>query len=173
MGNSRWKFVVTLCALALFGMALPSPAQQPGESTSAAAAAKAEAMEEIVFARMDIDSLRQTLVTMGMDLSPDEMQAFWPLYREYRLEAAKLGDRVVALVSSFADNYEQLTDEAAEKLLDEFVGIEKARAGLKADFLPKFKKVLPSRKVARFYQIENKLDIAVLAELTEQIPLAR
>jgi hypothetical protein len=33
--------------------------------------------------------------------------------------------------------------------------------------------VLPASKVARFYQIENKLDIAVLADLTEQIPLAR
>ena len=54
---------------------------------------------------MDIDSLRQTLVTVGMDLTPDEMQAFWPLYREYRLEAAKFGDRVVAMVSTFADNY--------------------------------------------------------------------
>ena len=164
MGNGRWMCVAALCGLTLFGMASPSSAQQSAQQS---------AQEEILFARMDIDSLRQTLVTMGMDLTPDEMRDFWPLYREYRLEAARLGDRVVALVSTFADNYEQLTDEVADKLLAEFVGIEQSRAGLKADFLPKFKKVLPSRKVARFYQIENKLDIAVLADLTEQIPLAR
>jgi len=160
MGTRRWMCLVAVCFLALGGPAVSSSAQQ-------------SAQEEILFARMDIDSLRQTLVTVGMDLTPDEMQAFWPLYREYRLEAAKSGDRIAAMIMTFADNYEQLTDEVADKLLAEFVSVEQARASLKADYLPKFKKVLPARKVARFYQIENKLDIAVLGDLTEQIPLAR
>ena len=160
MKKSGWLGVVAFGVLGALGMAIPSSAQQP-------------AQEEILFARMDISVLRQTLVTMGMDLTPEEMQAFWPVYREYRLEAATFGDRVVAMISAFADSYDQLTDEAADKLLAEFVGVEQARANLKADYLPKFKKVLPSRKVVRFYQIENKLDIALLAELTEQIPLAR
>jgi len=160
MGTRRWMCLVAVCFLAPGGMAAPSSAQQ-------------QAQEEILFARTDIAVLRQTLVTMGMDLTPEEMQAFWPLYREYRLEAAKFGDRVVAMISTFADNFEQLTDEAANKLLDDFVSVEQARANLKADYLPKFKKVLPPRKVVRFYQIENKLDIALLADLTEQIPLAR
>jgi hypothetical protein len=153
----------------LGGLPVSSSAQGPGQP----AAAAAEAQEGILFARMDIAVLRQTLVTMGMDLTPEEMQAFWPLYREYRLEAAKLGDRVVAMISVFTDDYEQLTDEMADRLLAEFVGIEQARANLRADYLPRFKKVLPPRKVGRFYQIENKLDTAVLAVLTEQIPLAR
>jgi hypothetical protein len=163
--------LAAVCLFALGGVAVTTSAQESGQP--AAAEVKAQAQEEILYARMDIAVLRQTLVTMGMDLTPEEMQAFWPLYREYRLEAAKLGDRVAAMISTFAGTYEQLTDEAADKLLAEFVSIEQARAGLKADFLPKFKKVLPARKVARFYQIENKLDIAVLADLTEMIPLAR
>jgi len=171
MGMRRWKCLVTFGILALGVAAAPSSAQQSAPAT--AAEDKAQVQEEILFARMDIDVLRQTLVTMGMDLTPQEMQVFWPLYREYRLEAAKLGDRVVAMVSTFADNYDQLTDEMADKLLSEFVSIEQARASLKADYLPKFKKVLPARKVARFYQIENKLDISVLADVTEQVPLAR
>jgi len=156
MGTGRWVGAFVFCILALGGVAAPLSAQ-----------------EEILFARADIDELRQTLVTMGMDLTPDEMRAFWPLYREYRMDAARFGDRVVAMISTYSDNYDQLTDEAADMLLTEFVSLEQARASLKADYLPKFKKALPSRKVARFYQIENKLDIAVLAELTEQIPLAR
>ena len=50
---------------------------------------------------------------------------------------------------------------------------EAQRARLKAQYLPRFKQVLPPRKVARFYQIENKLDIAILAEMAQAIPLAR
>ena len=80
----------------------------------------------------------------------------------------------MALIAAYADNYDNLTDPTADKLRDRVrEGIEQARASLKAKYLPKFKKVLPAKKVARFYQVENKLDILILAEMAEQIPLAR
>jgi hypothetical protein len=66
-----------------------------------------------------------------------------------------------------------MTDKVADKLLTEYVSIEQERARLKAHYLPKFKKVLPPKKVARFYQIENKLDIAILAEVAQAVPLTR
>jgi hypothetical protein len=143
------------------------PAQPPPEET------RAQVMEEIQLTRTAIQAERQTIVTMAMDLTPEEMQGFWPLYRQYRLEAMKVGDRILALITTYADNYENLTDEVADKLLTEFVSVEKERARLKAKYLPKFKKVLPPRKVARFYQVENKLDIAILTEVAQNVPLAR
>jgi len=33
--------------------------------------------------------------------------------------------------------------------------------------------VLPATKVARFYQVENKLDVLILSEMAENIPLVR
>jgi len=49
-----------------------------------------------------------------MGLTDVEGQRFWPLYREYRSELAKNGDRTVALVSTLADNYENLSEGTAE-----------------------------------------------------------
>ena len=134
---------------------------------------KTQAAEEVRLTREVITNTRQALITRAMDLTPDEMQRFWPLYREYRLAASKVGDRVVTLITTYADNYENLTDKVADQLLTEFVRIEEERARLKARYLPKFKKVLPPKKVVRFYQIENKLDVAILADMAEAIPLAR
>lgn len=171
MTKQGW-LLVSLCSLLLLGVSPGlAPAQQPAQPQ--ADEAKAKAMQDIELTRGLIATERQAIVTQAMDLTPEEMQGFWPLYREYRLEAAKVGDQVVALISTYADVYRNLTDDAADKLLAEFVSIEKERARLKAKYLPKFKKVLPSRKVARFYQVENKLDIAIFAEMAEQIPLAR
>jgi len=133
----------------------------------------ARTAEEIRLTREVINNTRQALVTRAMDLTPGEMQRFWPLYREYRLAALKVGDRIVTLITTYADNYQNLTDKDADKLLTEFVRIEEERARLKAQYLPKFKKVLPPKKVVRFYQIENKLDTALLAEVGQAIPLAR
>jgi hypothetical protein len=134
---------------------------------------KAQTAEEIRLTREWITNARQALVTRAMDLTPSEMQRFWPLYREYRLAALKVGDRIVTLITTYADNYQNLTDPVADKLLTEFVRIEEERARLKSQYLPKFKKVLAPKKVARFYQIENKLDTAILADVSEAVPLAR
>ena len=142
--------------------------EQPQKPTG-----ESQVAEELRLTRAAIDTERQALITRGMDLTPDEMQRFWPLYREYRLAAKKVGDRIVALITTYADNYQHLTDGVANKLLTEFVSIEQTRARLKAQYLPKFKQVLPPTKVVRFYQIENKLDIAILAEVAQAVPLAR
>jgi hypothetical protein len=72
-----------------------------------------EALEAIHLTRAVIQAERQTLVTEAMDLTPEEMQGFWPLYREYRVEAAKVGDRIVNLIAAYADRYETLTDPVA------------------------------------------------------------
>ncbi|HSB81337.1 MAG TPA: hypothetical protein VLM91_21360 [Candidatus Methylomirabilis sp.] len=170
--TKRGWFLVSICSVLVLGLApRPAPAQQSAQPQ--ADEAKTEVMEEIQLTRGAIQAERQAIVTKAMDLTPEEMQGFWPLYREYRVEAAKVGDRIIALITSYAENYESLTDAAADNLLKEFVGIEKARASLKEKYLPKFKKVLPARKVARFYQLENKLDVTVLNEMAENIPLVR
>jgi Spy/CpxP family protein refolding chaperone len=170
MGEKRRLGVVAI-GLLLLGLSQVALAQQPAAPPPDPA--KAQAMEEIRLTRVGLALMRQTLITEGMDLTPDEMQAFWPLYREYRLEAIGLGDRIIDLIIRYAANYDQVTDEVADRLLADFVGIEQARAALKAKYLPRFKQVLPARKVARFYQLENKLDLAILAEMAEYIPLAR
>jgi hypothetical protein len=162
--------VLGVCLTILALMAPAALAQQPAPPQ---AEAKAEAMQEVQLTRVMIAAERQAIVTQAMDLTAEEMQAFWPLYREYRVEAAKVGDRIVALISTYADAYQDLSDGVADKLLTEFVGVEKERARIKVKYLPKFKKVLPARKVARFYQLENKLDVAILSEMADTIPLVR
>jgi hypothetical protein len=44
---------------------------------------------------------------------------------------------------------------------------------VKSRYVPRFKKVMSARKVARFFQVDNKLDAAINADLVEQIPLVR
>jgi hypothetical protein len=168
----KQQTVVLGVCLTILALTAPAAlAQQPAQPL--AEGPKAEAMQEVQLTRAMIAAERQAIVTQAMDLTQEEMQAFWPLYREYRVEAAKVGDRIVALIATYADAYGDLTDETADKLLTEFVSVEKQRARIKAKYLPKFKKVLPARKVARFYQLENKLDVTILSEMADTIPLIR
>ena len=42
---------------------------------------------------------------------------------------------------------------------------------MKKGYVKKFKKVLPAKKVARYYQVENKLDAIIDVDLAREIPL--
>jgi hypothetical protein len=151
--------------LVLGSTGAPAPAQQPAPPTAEPPSTdlQAQAVENIQLTRTLIDAQRQLLVSGGLELTPKEMEGFWPLYRTYRVEMAKLGDRLVSVITRYAENYADLKDDLAGKLLDEYL----------AKYVPKFKKVLPVTKVVRFYQIENKLDVTILAEIAEAVPLAR
>jgi hypothetical protein len=66
-----------------------------------------------------------------------------------------------------------MTDDGAAKLLKEFMSIQGDRLKLQESYLPKFQKVLPAVKVARFYQIENKIRAVVDYDVASEIPLIK
>ena len=64
-----------------------------------------------------------------------------------------------------------LSEATALKLLEEFLKIERSKLNFKKLYIPRFQKVLPPKKVVRFYQVENKLDATINYELSREIPL--
>jgi hypothetical protein len=136
-------------------------------------AAYAQSTGETQALRAELQAERTKLVAANLELTETEGAKFWPLYNEYRTEQSKLGDRTITLVDDFARNFDALTDEKAKDLLKQQFKIEDDRLKLRRSYAGKFEKVLPAKKVARYYQIENKLDAAVAYEAAQSIPLAR
>ncbi len=124
-----------------------------------------------------IHSLFQTekkgLVSVNMELTEEESRKFWPIYNSYQESLGKITQHMITLLNEYAQNYETMTDEKAESLIKEYDQLEKERLKLKNSILKKFKKVLPAKKVARYYQIENKIEIMVKNELVKVIPLVK
>ena len=149
-----------------------APPQQPGASAPPESD-REDLTSDIALTRASIQLRRQTIVTSVMDLTPTESQAFWPLYRDYRVEMAKVGDRVSKLLVQYSDQYDTLTDTQADQIMKEWLSIENAKNDVKKKYVARFKKILPSRKVMRFFQVDNKLDAVVNSQLASIVPLAR
>ncbi len=133
----------------------------------------AATLEDVALTRTAIQARRQAIVTAAMDLTPAESDVFWPLYRDYRNDMAKVDDRLVNLILVYASNYESLSDEMASTLLGDYLDIERARVDVKNVHVPRFGRALPAKKVVRFFQIDNKIDKTLQAELAADIPLTR
>ena len=165
MKKRTGELCVVLMALAIVAVTFHAP-QEVGSQ---------QARDGIEVTRAAIKAERRAIVSMNLELTDAESKAFWPVYDEYWVQMKKIGDREVVLIEGFAKhyNYESLTDEKAEETIKEFLSIMKDENKLKKKYVKKFMKVLPAKKVLRYYQIENKLDAVINFDLAATIPLAR
>jgi hypothetical protein len=156
--EGRTIFIITLLALILCVSGLPALAQDK----------RADNMQIV---REKIRADKKLFVAQVMQLTESEAKAFWPVYDSYEKDLMKLNDRAEAMIRDYAKNYQSMTNEAARKLTDEFLAIQTDQQKLRLSYLPQFRKVLPDIKVARFYQLENKISAAMNYELAMNIPL--
>jgi hypothetical protein len=136
-----------------------------------AANAQTTVTDDLNQLRADIQADRQAVVANNLGLTDGEGTTFWPLYREYRNALAPVGDRMTKLIMDYAKNWEAVSDTQATAMVDEFLSIQKQQLKVKEQYVGKFRKALPPKKVARFFQIENKLDVVVAVGLAANIPL--
>ncbi len=153
--SRRLKRVLGVLGFFVFTLALPVAVQA----------------SETVLGRAMVQVERKRMVELNMGLSMEEANSFWPLYRQYEVEIGKVYDRQIQLIKNYATEYETLSDERSIELLREAQDIQREELKIRKKYVKRFKKVLPPKKVVRYYQIENKLDAIIDFELAAEIPL--
>jgi Spy/CpxP family protein refolding chaperone len=137
----------------------------------AAAAAAQSVKETLEVSRQAIESQRRVLVAGALPLTDAEADAFWPLYDAYEKERRPLDERANELVADFLAAAAGLTDAQAKAMVEEALKIEEERLRVRRTWLGRMGKAIPARKLVRFYQIDNKLDSVVRADVARQVPL--
>src|SRR3954451_19618216 len=77
--------------------------------------------------RSDVQAQKIAILTEVMGFTEAEDKAFWPIYREYNTQMAKLGDERIALIHEYAKAYSQITDPVAQSLASRAMDLEKRR----------------------------------------------
>ena len=124
-------------------------------------------------ARAELQAGRDQIIREDLQLSEDELSEFGPVYRQYLSDLAVVRERKAVLVGRFLEAYRsgEFTDEFAEWLIAENFAIKDTWVGVQRSYAERFKAVLSVQQVARFYQLENKLDAEVDAQLALIVPL--
>jgi hypothetical protein len=158
--TTRMGLLVIALALGLTIAAVPAMAQNQ----------QADTMRLV---RDKIRADKKLLIAENLPLTAAEAKAFWPVYDRYQQELSALNDRMIKLIKEYATNYETMSDQTAKRLMDEYLAIESARLKIRQAYVPRFRKVLREKLVARYYQLENKVQAAVGYELAAEIPLVK
>jgi hypothetical protein len=141
-----------------------------GFGSMAAAQENPPTQKQLDFAA--ISAQRKAVVGANMKLSPKESKAFWPLYDQYEAAMDKVDKRHAREIKEYAKNYQNLTDEQANRKLDEVMQVAQERVNVQKEYIPKFRSALPGITVTRFFQVDNKLHALVQCQIAQLVPLA-
>jgi hypothetical protein len=113
---------------------------------------------------------RTVLITTGMNFSNKESAAFWPIYQQYEYERSKLDDGRVAVIKEYTHKYPTLTDAEAKAMAEQMLECDYRLAALKKKYYKKFNKVLPALTVAKFFQLERRVDLMMDMQVEASLP---
>jgi len=123
--------------------------------------------------RADLQHEKAVVIAQNLPLTPDESSEFWPLYNEYNAAHARLLDERLVLLKEYLATYGTMTNEQATAIAGKVFDWETRRTELKRVWFKKFTEVVPAKKAAQFFQIENQINAALDLHLMDTLPLIK
>jgi Spy/CpxP family protein refolding chaperone len=120
-----------------------------------------------------IQADRKAVVASAMNLTPEQAKKFWPLYEAFQREMAVPRSALTRALNDFVASDYKPTDANAKRLTMEVLAAGKEKARLREKHFKKMLGALPPHIVARYMQVENKIEAIVGIEEAREIPLAR
>ncbi len=164
--------VLTLCGAAAQAQTLSEPtAKAVGLGKSEAASNEDMNIRAYIeLLRTDIRKQKTQITGDVMQLDADQSAKFWPIYKEFETDFSALGNKVVALIKNYAENYLKMTDEVADGIANQILAIELQRNELKKKYYERFKSAVGAIAATRFLQVENQLERLVDLQVAAGLP---
>lgn len=158
----------------LLGIALSLPLSSLSLAQGTAQIATKDDLDTLVaIARKDTLAHKADIVAKNMILDGAQASVFWPLYKQYEAERQKVGDERFAIMGDLIDHYGVLDDARAKSLVDRSFANEERRLAVEKKYKDEMLKVLPAKLVARFLQVDRRINMLVDLTLSSKIPLAQ
>jgi hypothetical protein len=121
--------------------------------------------------RADVRADKVAIITAAMQFNDQDSKIFWPVYRRYEAEVMKLNDQRLALIKSYSDKFVSMTDADAKGIIDQSLDFESRRTDVKKTYAKEFQKAgLSSLTIAKFLQLEHRLDLLVDLTIASELP---
>ncbi len=85
----------------------------------------------------------------------------------------RLNERQLQLLERYVRQYDSITDSQATQLMDRWLDLEGEAVKLRRAWVRRFNRQLPARLTFRFFQLDQRMDTVIRAELGQVLPLLR
>ena len=115
-----------------------------------------------------IEALKVGFITEELDLTADEAQKFWPVYNRYEDEMKALRKSRKIEMMTMRMNIDSLSDAEVSKAIDNELAFQQQEVELRKKYVTEFRKVLPTKKVARLLRAEQQFKLRLLREVRDR-----
>jgi uncharacterized membrane protein YgcG len=148
-------------------------AQTPAPAPTATAATGAADPAALAKLRERIRTDLKGLVAQNLPLTDAEAKAFWPVYERCRasIEAAQRKGNLA--IVDYVGSEGRLTDAHAKQIVEDVLAADADAVRARKSCFERVAKVLPGKKAARYFQIENKVAALARYDAAAALPLAQ
>jgi hypothetical protein len=160
-----------ICSTAALAQSTPAPAAAPAAKSASAGTSQQNLAQDIKLLRKDVRAQKQKIMGEAMGLDDAQSKKFWPIYKEYDRELAKLNDVRLGNITAYAQNYNNMTDNKADEIVNGAIAYRKKRIDLLASTYDKVRAALGAPLAARFAQVEDTLNTLIDLQIQSNLPL--
>jgi predicted phage-related endonuclease len=113
-----------------------------------------------------IESARIQLITERLELTPEQAEKFWPLYREYTERRQNL--RKEFLDARQEIKKEQMSEEESKKLIEKGLALKEKQLTLDRDYADKFNRVITAQQLLQLRKAEDDFRRLLLERLEKR-----
>jgi Spy/CpxP family protein refolding chaperone len=113
-----------------------------------------------------IENAKVALITNRLNLSTEQAQSFWPIYREYDTKQRELNKGKRKLIGEI--NTLTTTDDKILVDLKELQSLRQKEVDIEKEYMGKFLKVLNVRQLAELYKTEQVFTQMLLQRLNKK-----
>lgn len=161
--------ILVLCGSA--AMAQSAPGAAPAASSGSSASSKQNLAEDIKLLRKDVRDEKSKIMGAAMGLNEEQGKKFWPIYKDYDKQLAKLNDVRLGNIIEYAKNYDSMTENKADEIVNGAIAYRKKRIDLLANTYDKVRGALGAPLAARFLQVEDTLLGLIDLQIQSNLPL--
>jgi hypothetical protein len=126
---------------------------------------------DINLLRQDVQKAKDQVIKDTMQFTEPQAAAFWPVYKQYAAQQHAIGQKRMGIITDYAQKMENLDDATSTSLIQRMFQVEADTLALRKSYWPKFEKAIGGKLAAKFYQVDNRLDMMIDIQLASQIPL--
>jgi len=109
-------------------------------------------------------SMKVSYMTEKLSLTPEEAQAFWPIYNEFDKKRFEIHEKAHDLEKTMLKNFDTLSEKDFEKYNKKMVNQGFVEANLWKEYNDKLLKILSAKKVVMIGNVEKDFRFKMLRE---------
>ena len=126
--------------------------------------------DEISILQASFGMEKKEIVKSFIQISEDKSDAFWTLYEEYELKRKKNGKIRIELLTEYAQKWDSLQSEDADRMVLKSIDLNKNEDKLIAHYYKKIKKATSPDIAIKFYEVETYIRTTIKFYIKNTIP---